>query len=150
MAGGIFCIENWSSDLRIAGSVRPLLEFLEATRSARVFHQRVETAEELTHYLSRFAGLSSYRVGYLAMHGSRGRVAVGRHRIDLDTLSEWARLDEAPRVEQDDGWSLDLRGKVLHLGGCGTLHTSPAQLKRFRKQTGALAVTGYTRNVGWH
>jgi hypothetical protein len=149
MAGGIFCIENWSSDLRVAGSVRPLLEFLEGSRSARVLHQRVETAKELTHYLSRFAGLSSYRVGYLAMHGSRGRVIVGSHRIDLDTLSEWARLDDAPGIEEDDSF-LDLRGKVIHLGGCGTLRTSPAQLRRFRKQTGALAVTGYTRNVAWH
>jgi hypothetical protein len=150
MAGGIFCIENWSSDLRVGGSVRPLLESLDASHSAGVLHQRVETAEELTHYLSRFAGLSSYQVGYLAMHGSRGRVAVGRHRIDLDTLSEWARLDDAPRVEEDDEWILDLRGKVLHIGGCGTLRVSQAQLRRFRQQTGALAVTGYTRNVAWH
>jgi len=65
-------------------------------------------------------------------------------------LSEWARLDDAPQVADDDEWFLDLRGKVLHLGGCGTLRTSPAQLRRFRKQTGALAVTGYTRNVAWH
>src|SRR4051794_37626108 len=101
MAGGIFCIENWSSDLRAAGSVRPLLEFLEGSRSARVFHQRVETAEELTHYLSRFAGLTSFHVGYLAMHGRRGRVIVGRHPIDLDTLSDWARLDDAPQVADD-------------------------------------------------
>jgi hypothetical protein len=38
----------------------------------------------------------------------------------------------------------------VHLGGCGTLRTSREQLKRFRKQTGALAVTGYTRSMDWH
>ena len=149
MAGGIFCIENWSGDLRVTASVRPLLEFLAESDTARFIHQRVDTAGELTHYLARFAALDSYRVGYLAMHGDRGRVYVGRHDVTLAKLAAWARLDEPPpTVEEDEQPDvLDLEGKVLYLGSCASLRATPAALRRFREDTGALLLCGYRRNV---
>jgi hypothetical protein len=132
VAGGIFCIENWSGDLRVTASVRPLLEFLAESDTARFIHQRVDTAGELSHYLSRFAALDSYRVGYLAMHGDRGRVYVGRHDVTLATLAAWARLDESPPTRRRRGWAAgarDRRGasrsglvhKFAHVQPCGTL-----------------------------
>ena len=60
MPGGIFCIENFSADLRNRETVRPILEFLEQREAARVLHRPVETHRELRHYLSRFAGLRDY------------------------------------------------------------------------------------------
>jgi len=96
MAGGIFCIENWSGDLRSPETVLPILAFLESHGSARVIHQRVSTTQELAYYLQRFAhDLNSYKVGYLALHGERGSVFVGSEPIDLEKLVEWSSGKES-------------------------------------------------------
>jgi hypothetical protein len=152
--GGIFCIENWSGNLASRDTVAPLLRFLVERQAARVIHRQVETQPELRHYLSRFAALESYSVGYIAMHGARGQVRVGAKSIDLETLIEWSDLrDGAPALdletEEEIEWTLDLTGKVLYLGSCATLHVPPERLKAFRKKSGALAVCGYTRDVEW-
>ena len=128
MAGGVFCIENWGSDLRNRETVRPLLDYLHGRDVARVVHQRVETERELRHYLSRFAGLADYKVGYLALHGHRGHVWVGSRAVTLDTLSRWGKLDtQEPHLDDDaDGWDLDLSSKALHLGSCASLRPHPA------------------------
>lgn len=154
MPGGIFCIENWSGNLASKGTVAPLLQFLEASGAARVIHQRVETPRELGHYLSRFAELSSYAVGYLALHGDRGRVYVGSTPIKLATLAAWSRIDgPAPSLDPKTGaptdWVLDLTGKVLYLGSCASLSVSPARLCQLREESGAIAICGYTRSVDW-
>jgi hypothetical protein len=153
MPGGVFCIENWSNDLRSPTTVRPLLDFLESSGTARCIHQRVSTPRELRHYLARFANLESYRVGYLALHGERGRVLVGSHELTLENLVAWATLDQSD-IQTDSEldepeWVVDLTGKVLYLGSCATLHISHKRLAALQEQTGALAVCGYTKYVEW-
>lgn len=154
MPGGIFCIENWSGNLTSRDTVEPLLRFLVESQAARVIHRQVDTRLELGHYLSRFAALPSYSVGYIAMHGTRGQVQVGAKSIDLETLIEWSSLnDGAPALdletEQEIEWTLDLTGKVLYLGSCASLRVSPARLAALKEQSGAVAICGYTRNVKW-
>lgn len=153
MAGGIFCIENWSGDLRSQTSVRPLLDFLERSGAARCIHQRVSTPRELRHYLARLTNYDSYGVGYLALHGERGRVLVGTHEVTLESLVGWATLDksdiETDSKIDDPEWVVDLTGKVLYLGSCATLHVSEQRLAALRERTGARAVCGYTKYVEW-
>jgi hypothetical protein len=154
MAGGIFCIENWSGDLRSKYSSNDLLEFLERHGAARTVHQRVSTTRELGHYLSRFADQTTHRVGYLAMHGSRGQVYVGSTPVSLETLISWSTLegDDAPRLSaagEPEEYVVDLAGKVLYLGSCASLNVSPDRLAELRKHTGAIAVCGYRRSVDW-
>jgi len=78
MPGGISASRTGPAGSRRLTRSPTLLRFLEAHGAARVIHQRVETPRELDHYLSRFAALDSYQVGYLALHGRRGHVYVGR------------------------------------------------------------------------
>lgn len=153
MAAGIFCIENWAADLRSKATVSPLLEFLHRSDGTRFVHQRVSTPRELHHYLARFAALDAYRVGYLALHGDRGKVNIGRHELTLERLATWASLDAARLADDaeldDPEWVVDLRGKALYLGSCASLHVSQRRLHELRERTGAHVVCGYTKYVEW-
>ena len=153
MAGGILCIENWSGHIASQDSVLPLLEFIRRSDGARFIHQRIQTRQELAHYLARFTGMASYQVGYLALHGSQGGVWVGAQRVSLEELSEWAELGNAPAVETASGeevqWVLDFSGKILYLGSCASLNVPQKRFEGLRKETGAIAVCGYTRSVDW-
>lgn len=80
MPGGIFCVENWSGDLRAGGSVVPLLEFLASSDDARLIHQRVSTPEGFGYYLGRFSRLDTYEVGYLPSDARLARQRVGRQQ----------------------------------------------------------------------
>lgn len=155
MAGCIFCIENWSSRLDDRSSIRPLLDLLETNEAiGSYFHQRVDTAPELHHYLRRFAGLESYQVLYLAMHGNRGGVHVGSKRVSLEALISWSEgIDRPPELDgrgrPAGDWALDLSGKAVYLGSCSTLRVTPERMSRFREETGASLVCGYRRDVDW-
>ena len=158
MAGGVFCIENWSGDLRSPATVLPVLDFLRTHDAARVIHQRVSTPQELAHYMKWFAGNKTYRVAYLGLHGQRGKVFVGSVPVDLRTLVEWSSDDPRtrhlrtpnPSGESEEEWVLDLTGKVLYLGSCASLSVSPKRLKELREETGATAICGYRRSVDWY
>jgi len=149
MPGGVFCIESWSPQITSRSTVRPLLEFIGQDSGLRFVHQRIETAPELHHYLSRFASLSSYGVGYLAMHGQTGGVWAGGSHVALDRLGDWSRLDgRSALIDTDD--TADLTGKVLYLGSCATLNRQKRRMAELRKRTGAAAICGYTKSVDWH
>ena len=155
MAAGIFCIENWSKDLRSSGTVGPLLDFMSSSGDARVIHQRVSTVYELTHYLRRFSALRSYQVAYLALHGDRGKVYVGDEGVELEDLVTWTMLSGrrsggvGSNGDSDDS-VIDLRGKVLYFGSCGSLGIPRDRLRLMREETGAAAVCGYMRQVDWY
>lgn len=152
MAGGVFCIESWSGQITSKSSVLPLLQFLSQDPDGiRFVHQRVESTRELHHYMCRFAGLGSYGVAYIAMHGSPGKVYAGNAALTLDRLGDWARLDD-PQPPSEHGqveWSADLKGKVLYLGSCASLSKQERRVEALRKETGAIAICGYTRSVRW-
>lgn len=150
MAGGVFCIESWSG-ITDRSTVRPLLEFMAQDEALRFVHRSIETKAELHHYLSRFAGLKRFGVAYLAMHGARGVVYPGSEGVALASLGEWARLDQPPSrpASGAETWKTDLARKVLYLGSCATLDRQTAHVERLRKQTGAVAICGYTRSVEW-
>lgn len=149
MTGGVFCIESWSGQITHRSTVRPLLEFVAQDEGLRFVHQRIETAPELHHYLSRFAALESYGVAYLAMHGEAGGVWTGGTRVALERLGDWSRLGGRRSLDGAPG-TADLAGKVLYLGSCATLRRQQRRMAELRKRTGAVAICGYTRNVDWY
>lgn len=141
MAGGIFCIENWSADLRSQDTVGPLLDFLASHGDARVIRQRVSTTGELRLYMRRFSDLKSYQIAYLALHGARGKVCVGNMSLEIEHLVSASGGDDAV---------IDLTGKILYLGSCASLSVSRERLQRLRERTGAAAICGYTKYAEWH
>lgn len=141
---GVFCIESWSSDLRVRSTVRPLLSFLESTGDINVIHQRVKDRNELLDYLGVWSRYDTYPFGFLAMHGARGEVVAGAECVTIEELVD-ATLDG-----DDEEWSLDLQGKVLYLGGCSTFRTDSGRLERLKSNTGARVICGYERAVDWY
>lgn len=135
---GVFCLEgNWDDDLRDRSSVLPTLEMLDARHQCSYIHRDVATVEELEHYLAERAKkrYDHYSIVFLAFHGDRGRIHLGRESLSLEDLTELmkGRCD----------------GTLVYFGSCATSWVAPGRLEEFRCQVGALYVAGYTREVDW-
>jgi hypothetical protein len=141
---GVFCIESWSADLRSKSSLRPLLEFLEATDDINVIHQRVRNRTELLNYVDIWTTYDSYPVGFLAMHGGPGKVRAGADDVTIEDLID------ATEDRDSQEWAIDLRGKVLYLGACSTFHTRPSRIEALHRKTRAHVVCGYAKDVDWY
>ena len=139
---GIFCLEGHWWGVTGKTSVEPLLRFLEthAHYRAPYRHYDVGTREELDFYLKKWRGASfnDFPILYLSFHGDAGELYVGEGRdksLSLEDLAD--RLDGA------------CKGRVVHLGSCGTVGVHGHRLKRFCTRTGALAVCGFRNEVDW-
>lgn len=133
----VFCVESWSSSLRDQSSVKGLLDLMECRRRIGYFHDRVHTVEELDRLLKKWGQRQyrSYNIGYLAFHGSPGRVHLGRRAVTLDHLAEV--LNGA------------CKGKTLFFGSCAVMEADYEDIEEFRRATGARCVMGYREDVDW-
>ena len=109
-------------------------------RNAPYRHYDVGTCEEFDFYLKKWRGttFNDFPILYLSFHGAPGELHVGEGRdksLSLEDLAE--RLDGG------------CRGRVVHLGSCGTVDVHGRELKKFLSRTGALAVCGFRENVNW-
>jgi hypothetical protein len=133
----IFCIEgNWTHDLKDKASIRTALDFLEHNAEIKSIRKDCSAIEQFDDLIetSLQKRYKQHSIIYLAFHGSPGSLHIGkRKKMDFDTI---ARLL--------DGRAED---KIIHFGSCSTLDIPVRQLKRFWKDTGALAVSGYTKDV---
>ena len=141
---GIFCLEtDWSTEVRRSPSVEPMLALLKSSPLAIPFvHRNVVTQDALAYYLQKWTQRThnDYPILYLAFHGVQGEVQFGdlrrrKARVSLDELEETLRGKCA--------------GRVIHFGCCQTLRVSQRRLNRFIGETGALAVSGYEKDIDW-
>lgn len=139
---GIFCLEGHWWGVKGKTSVEPLLRLLETQAHYRAPYRRndVATREELDFYLMKWRGaaFNDFPILYLGFHGAPGELHVGEGRDTSLTLEDLAdRLDGA------------CRGRIVHLGSCGTVDVHGRRLKKFCTRTGALAVCGFREDVDW-
>jgi hypothetical protein len=136
---GIFCVEaDWSSDLTDRASVRDMLELLESVDDIPFIHEHINSSKEAffsalgnwTH--KRYA---RYSIGYFASHGRPGKLLLGRKSVSLE--------DVAAALEGR------CAGRILYFGSCSVLRIEDERLRAFRERTGAEAIVGFTRDVGW-
>ena len=135
---GIFCLEgDWSDSLTDRLSVRPGLDMFTTMRGARLIHRNAATRDEFAHYFGQWARsrYDRFPVAYLAYHGRRGRLELGRDEV---TLAQLAELTPRP-----------LAGRAIYFGACGTLAAPDEELRDFAARTGVWAIAGYTRTVDW-
>jgi hypothetical protein len=80
------------------------------------------------------------------MHGAPGRVSVGgrKKHVSLAKLVERRKRDDP----EDWEFSVNLSKKTVYLGSCSTMRNQ-ADIKEFRRLTGARMVCGYTKDVDW-
>jgi hypothetical protein len=133
----IFCLEGeWTADIRSEESVRPLLQLLRRRGEIKYIYRQCGTKSEFAYYLRQKRYYRDYRLVYLSFHGARGKLKISPE--EEITLAEIADLAKGA-----------FKNKVVYFGSCRTLKGVDDQLKRFLKETGAAAVAGYTKEVGW-
>jgi hypothetical protein len=135
---GVFCLEgDWDESLTSRCSVEPQLRMLAEFGYRPPIHRDVATRAEFEHYLGRWLTkrYSDYVVGYLAFHGERRTIRLGRDGLTLEQLGDLV-----------DGRAED---RIFYLGACQTLDVADEELIEFCKRSGARAVVGYTRAVEW-
>ena len=141
LSKGIFCLEGaWDQnrDLTNRLSVEQQLRMFEGAGICQVIHRDVATRPEFEHYLKEWLKrkYTPYPLGYLAFHGSRGALSIGGTDVTLEELTDIIGLGRA-------------RDRILYFGSCSTMAAPEADLRAFCHKTGAKAIVGYTRQVGW-
>lgn len=76
-----------------------------------------------------------YSIIYLAFHGEPNSIHLGKH-------GKKANLEEIANIINGRA-----NGKIVHFGCCSTLDVSQWELRRFLKNTNALAVSGYKKDI---
>lgn len=134
---GIYAIEGrWdktSSDAR--PSIQPLLALVTDPYKAKRAHFDVATRADLSYRLKH-----SYKGGfgilYIAMHGKRAGL----------------RLDDGDRVALPDMAAMMMdrfSGWAVHFGSCEIMAANESIIRKFKRDTGADLVSGYTKSVAW-
>jgi Family of unknown function (DUF6642) len=138
MKKGIFCLEGlWSDDLRKRSTVKPILELLDLNSEIPFLHSDCATEEEFKFYLQKWKAseYDRYPILYLAFHGTENGILINDKVFTLDQISN------------------ELKGKgknrVFLLASCNSIKTDLRNLKRFLRETNALAICGYRKVVPW-
>lgn len=134
----MWCIEGeWSDRPGDRGSVRHILDVLRDWEDARVAYHRAATRDAFALYLRRWKlkKNAAYEVLYVAAHGSAGEIFLGEDSLTIEELGDLL-LNAC-------------QGRVIYFGSCSTLRLSDQRLEDFLRRTGASAVIGYTRSIGW-
>jgi len=144
MNNGIICIETeWEHTVtqnRLLLQTKSLLDFLEKSYGCKVIYRRVATKSELQYYLNRFS-LSEYKdysIFYLSFHGDTHSIFLegekkADKRLTLTELSDMAK----------DAFL----NRFVHFSSCRTLLGNNGELEKFKNDTGALFLSGYTKKV---
>ncbi len=133
----ILCLEGeWSADIRSEESVKPLLQTLHWRGEIKYIYRRCGTKSEFAYYLRQKKYYRDCQIVYLSFHGARGKLKISPEEVI--TLAEIADLAQGA-----------FKNKLVYFGSCKTLKAVDEQLTEFLKRTGAAAVAGYTKDVGW-
>lgn len=134
----VFCVEgSWEADLRLNLSMRAVLDLLSSHSRVRYVYRTCLTKGELLRCVDKWVQkrYESYRILYLGFHGQPGEILTDEGAVTLDELAE--RLGGRAR------------NRVIYFGSCESLRMDRRHLDRFLKTSGALAVCGFEKNVGW-
>lgn len=124
--------------------MEPALHLLERYQRIPYQHRDVATEEEFRFFLDKYfqPGFKTHPILYLGFHGCGAEagkdafVEIGDGTpVQLETLEEW----------------IDCRchGRVIHFGSCGVMDSHGKRLRRFVRNTRALAILGYREDVDW-
>jgi hypothetical protein len=133
----IACLESlWDFDVEQALTVEPILDVIAKVHHVHFSHLACNTGEEFKFNLRTLPSRSSYRILYLAFHGSPGEIGLadGSH-VNLEELSGLM--------------GTKFKGWVVHFGSCDTLSTSTKRLQRFFDGTQTSLLVGYKGYINW-
>lgn len=144
MKNGIICLETeWehtTKQSQLSLHTKSLLDFLEKSWKCKVIYRRVATKAELQYYLKKFGtqGYNEYKIFYLSFHGDTHSIFLeGEKKAEQRlTLGELADMANGAFVN-----------RFVHFGSCRTLLGNVDELERFKNNTGAVYLSGYTKTV---
>lgn len=144
MKKGIICIETeWEHTTkgnRLSLHTKALLDFLEKSLGCKIIYRRVATKNELQYYLKRFgmAEYNGYSVIYLSFHGDTHSIFLEGEKKgeNMLTLTELAEMSNGV-----------FENRFVHFSSCRTMLGSEKELEKFKNDTGALYISGYTTSV---
>jgi len=144
-AKGIYCLEigEWFGHMRHKHSVEPALELLSRSPDTIPYiHRDIATESELRFYLSRWVQgqQKGYPLLYLAFHGSPGVIELKK---------ENGRTVEFPIEDLFTLLEGKCRGRIIHFGGCCVIDIHGHTANRYLRQSGAIALTGFSNEVDW-
>lgn len=133
---GIYCVEDvWPERQKM--SARPLLDMLEDYHEIPTVHRIATNGKQLKERLGQWAKADmTFAILYLWYHGSPGSISPsGNDSVELEHIEE------------------ELEGCcdrcLIHFGSCEILKLDRERIDSFLERTGAVAVSGYRKNVGW-
>jgi hypothetical protein len=136
---GLFCIEGfWYGDHRDATSIYPVLDLVNRYQKMPFIHHRCSTFEEFEYSIGRWKKKgfhNKYPLLYLAFHGEKGLIMIGKKKLTLDALAE---------ILEDK-----CQGVVIYFGSCATLKIDRRRLQAFMEKTKTVALLGYKQDVDW-
>lgn len=135
---GIFSIEGlWNRDLRDPLTVAPALELLKLYDFIPYIHRVCATSAELQYSLTQWTlkRYMQYPILYIVSHGEEYGIDIPEGFVSLDQIAE---------ILEDR-----CSNKIIIISSCSTLAINKRYIKRFLKQTGALAIGGYRSDVDW-
>lgn len=141
---GIICLETeWEHTVKsnqISLHTKPLLEFLENAWHCKTIYRRVATRSELQYYLNRFNNpeYDDLSIIYLSFHGDTHSIILeGENKDNCDiSLEELSKMSNGV-----------FRDRFVHFSSCRTLIGSNKELEKFKNDTGALYISGYSTSV---
>lgn len=131
----------YERDLRHTFSIHPILEYLTLNGNIKVIYRNVGTANQLGHYLelidkNKAGKYKSYGIIYFAFHGKRGKLYLNnKETVTLEDISQ--------------ACGQALKGRIVHFGSCLTM-ADYDRAERFKQETGAAIVSGYTKVIDFH
>lgn len=140
----IICFEaEWlfnDNDHKFNLKSEPLLECLKEFYGCEVIYRHVLDRNGLIHYMNYLAptkrGKRKFNIVYIACHGRSHTISLEGEEGDID-LKQLAELARPTNFFKD---------RIVHFGSCKTL-SNPVIAKRFKDETGARLVCGYTISV---
>lgn len=143
---GVFCIETVWYETEDHTSMQPVLELLrDGQLSVPFVHRTAITKDEFTFCLMEWLSLDSreYPILYLGYHGEEGCINLGgKGYIDETVLG---LHDVGVRLVDGGG----CKNRVVHFASCSTLDVDREDVETFLEQTGASAVSGYSKSIDW-
>ena len=134
----IYCLEgNWTKNPRSNQSIKPILELLNTSLGVKYIYRKCNKKDELVEFLRQytFKRYQNYTILYLAFHGRKNQIWVGKEHI---TLNEIANVLEGK-----------LTGKIIHFGTCLTLGTTENKITDFINKTECLFISGFKKSIDY-
>ena len=141
MSSTIYCIEgHWheANDPTAEPSVEPLLQMLCQRDSWNYVRRNAATAGELFYWMDyEWNGCDEGKILYFATHGHEGVISLGSGKCSLVSIEDL--------VERE----INCSGCLVHFSACSTLACDEDRVRFFMEKSGAAAVSGYSKDIGW-